>query len=50
MCGGGCVWRRVCVEEGVCGGCVEGVCGGGCVWRRACVEEGVCGGVRVEGV
>ena len=36
VCGGGCVkevvWRRVCVEEGVCGGyvwrvCVEGVCG-----------------------
>ena len=36
VCGGGCVWRRVCVEEGVCGG--------GCVWRRVCVEEGVCGG------
>ena len=28
VCGGGCVWRRVCVEEGVCGG--------GCVWRRVC--------------
>ena len=36
VCGGGCVWRRVCVEEGVCGG--------GCVWRRVCVKESVCGG------
>ena len=30
VCGGGCVWRRVCVKEGVCGG--------GCVWRRVCVD------------
>ena len=36
VCLGGCVWRRVCVEEGVCGG--------GCVWRKVCVKESVCGG------
>ena len=28
VCGGGCVWRRVCEEEGV----------EGCVWRRVCVD------------
>ena len=31
VCGGGCVWRRVCVKVCV----LEGVCGG-CVWRRVC--------------
>ena len=38
---GGCVWRRVCVNEGVCG------CGCVCMW--ACVCVCVCGCRRVSG-
>ena len=46
-----CPWRRVCEEEGVCGGgCVEeGVCVEG-VWRRVCVWRVCVKGVCVEGV
>ena len=47
MCGGVCVWGRVCVSEGVCerGVCVwEGVCV--CVGVRGCGEEGVWGRER----